>query len=80
MSPALKKRIGNNIKLLRISTEMHRSTLAKQIGIVPISLYNVEKGHTTLGIVNLIKLSGIFGISIDDLIKKDLKVQRVVVE
>ncbi len=59
---------------------MHRNTLAKKIGVVPITLYNAEKGHAALGVVNLIKISNIFGVSLDDLIKKDMKIQRIIVE
>ena len=64
----LNKKIGNNLRAIRISKSLTLVQGAKLIGINPSVLYNIEVGDRMLNISNLYKLSKAYGISMDKII------------
>ena len=65
--------LSKNIKYLREQTGMIQKDLAKFLGYkAKSSLCLIEKGESQLSIENLEKISDFFGVTMDQLVKKDL--------
>jgi len=64
--------IGQNIKYLRVKNKLSQQELADKLTVPRSSLSDYERGHTQVSIENLIKLSDIFDVTIDDLLKSNL--------
>jgi transcriptional regulator with XRE-family HTH domain len=64
--------IGQNIKYLRNKHKLSQQELADKLTVPRSSLSDYERGHTQVSIDNLIKLSEIFDVTIDDLLKSNL--------
>lgn len=64
--------LGANIKYLRNKLKFSQQDLADKLGVPRSSLSDYERGHTQVSIENLIKLSDIFNVKIDDLLRSNL--------
>lgn len=64
--------IGQNIKYLRRKHKMSQQVLSEKLGVPRSSLSDYEREHTQVSIENLIRLSDIFDVKIDDLVRKNL--------
>ena len=64
--------IGQNIKYLRNKNKLSQQELADKLSVPRSSLSDYERGHTQVSIENLIKLSDIFDVTIDELLKSNL--------
>ena len=64
--------LNNNVKYLRKRNNITQLELSKKLNISKMSLSNFEGGSVNTSLKVLDKLHQIFGISIDDLIYKDL--------
>lgn len=64
--------IGQNIKYLRNKHKYSQQELADKLSVPRSSLSDYERGHTQVSIEGLIRLSEIFDVSIDDLLKTNL--------
>lgn len=64
--------IGQNIKYLRNKHKYSQQELADKLAVPRSSLSDYERGHTQVSIEGLIRLSDIFDVSIDDLLKTNL--------
>ena len=62
------KKIGENIKNLRLENNMNLDELSSVTGIAKNNLINYELGKKQLNIKNLIIVSNYFKIKIDDLV------------
>jgi transcriptional regulator with XRE-family HTH domain len=64
--------LGANIKYLRNKNKLSQQELADKLSVPRSSLSDYERGHTQVSIENLIRLSDIFDVRIDDLVKTNL--------
>ena len=64
--------LGANIKYLRNKFKFSQQDLADKLGVPRSSLSDYERGHTQVSIENLIKLSDIFDVKIDNLLRSNL--------
>jgi transcriptional regulator with XRE-family HTH domain len=64
--------LGANIKYLRNKFKFSQQDLADKLGVPRSSLSDYERGHTQVSIENLIKLSDIFDVKIDHLLRSNL--------
>lgn len=64
--------IGQNIKYLRIKHKLSQQELSEKLSVPRSSLSDYERGHTQVSIDILIKLSDIFKVKIDDLLRSNL--------
>jgi len=64
--------IGQNIKYLRNKHKYSQQELADKLSVPRSSLSDYERGHTQVSIESLLKLSDIFGVTVDDLLKSNL--------
>jgi len=66
--------LGNNVKFLRKRSKLTQAELAAKLSITRSKINCIELGQTKSPTLNdLLKFSEIFGISIDNLIKADLR-------
>ena len=66
-----KTAMGQRIKSRRKELKLTQETAAEEIGVSVKHFSEVERGISGLSIENLIKLSNLFGVSIDYIIKGD---------
>ena len=59
------------LKRLRLANKMTLQQLGAMIGKTAISVSRYENGHRKPDITTLLKLSDIFGVTVDKLIKSD---------
>jgi transcriptional regulator with XRE-family HTH domain len=64
--------IGQNIKYLRKRHGLSQQELADQLAVLRSSVSDYERGHTQVSIESLIKISDIFNVSLDALLRKNL--------
>jgi transcriptional regulator with XRE-family HTH domain len=64
--------IGQNIKYLRVKNKLSQQELADKLNVPRSSLSDYERGHTQVNLENLLKLSSIFNVTIDNFIKTNL--------
>lgn len=64
--------LGQNIKYLRNKNKLSQQELSEKLGVPRSSLSDYERGHTQVGLDSLIKLSEIFDVKIDDLLKSNI--------
>lgn len=65
--------LADNIRLLRKQMNWSQEVLAAKVGLNRGNIASYEKGTAEPKICNLLKISQLFGISIIDLTKRDLK-------
>ena len=61
---------GHNFKYYRTVCNMTQRQVAKLLGIAQTNISNWENNHTRPEYENLVKLSSIYGVSIDQLLGK----------
>lgn len=64
--------ISDNLKYLRTRNQWSQQTLSETLDIPRTTLGDYERGKTEPNIAMLIKIAGVFDISLDDLLTKDL--------
>lgn len=64
--------LGQNIKYLRNKHKLSQQELSEQLGVPRSSLSDYERGYTQVGLDTLIRLSDIFDVKIDDLLKSNI--------
>lgn len=64
--------IGNQIKLHRAALNLSQDELAEQVYVTRQTLSNWENGKTYPDINSLLRLSGVFGVTLDELVKGDI--------
>jgi transcriptional regulator with XRE-family HTH domain len=64
--------LPRNLKFLRKHRKLRQEEMQEQVGFSRSTWSNYENGNTDPSIDNLIKISNFFGISLDDLVTKDL--------
>lgn len=74
-------KLRTNLKFLRDKHKLSQQELADTLGVPRSSLSDYERGHTQIGLEVLMKVSNIFQVSVDDLLKTnvshlDLEVAR----
>lgn len=69
-------RLGNQLQRLREAKNMSREELAQQINVSRQAVYKWENNKGYPDIQNLLRLSGIYETTIDELIKNDPTLQR----
>lgn len=62
----------NNVELLRKKNKLSQIKLAESLGVKRSTMSNYERGHTEPDIATLISISRYFGISIDDILLRNL--------
>jgi len=67
--------LGGNIRLLRKQKSWSQEELAMKVGLNRGNIASYEKGMAEPKICNLLKISQLFGVSIIDLTKRDLREQ-----
>jgi transcriptional regulator with XRE-family HTH domain len=65
--------LQQNLRLLRKRMKMSQEELASRVGLNRGNIASYENGSAEPKICNLLKLSGLFGVSIIDLTQKDLQ-------
>ena len=66
------KNIGSNIRLKRKQKGMTIDELAEEVGMSPGYLGLLERGQRGTSMSNLVKISDLFGITMEQLIRYDL--------
>lgn len=69
--------LGQNIRYLRNKKQLSQQELADMLSVPRSSLSDYERGHTEPDIERLIKLSEIFSVSLDDLIRTNVSHQEL---
>ncbi|MBK8516912.1 MAG: helix-turn-helix domain-containing protein [Saprospiraceae bacterium] len=64
--------LGQNIKYLRNKNKLSQQELSEKLSVPRSSLSDYEREHTQVGIDTLIKLSDIFDVRIDDMVRTNL--------
>ncbi|SFM12736.1 helix-turn-helix transcriptional regulator [Salibacterium qingdaonense] len=67
---------GTKLKQLRMEQEWTQNELAEELNVTRQAVYKWETNKGYPDIQTLIKISGIFEVTIDDLIKNDKKLQN----
>lgn len=69
------KKIGENIRLIRMAKGTSQIKLARSLDISQTHMSNIENGNTGLSLTTAIKISRYLGCSIDELVygKKEVK-------
>ena len=65
--------LSQNLKYLRKKNNISQQALADKIGMSRSSIGDYERGRTEPDIDTLIKIVDYFDVSVDDLLRKDLK-------
>ncbi|MDM5250986.1 MULTISPECIES: helix-turn-helix transcriptional regulator [unclassified Lysinibacillus] len=68
--------IGQKIKQLRSRENLSQEQLANKLNLSSQAISNWERGKSFPDIMNIISLSDIFGVSLDDLLKDDVELQE----
>jgi len=64
--------IAQNIKYLRKKSKLSQQELATQLDVARTTMGDYERGHTEPNIDTLVRLSDIFCVKLDQLLKEDL--------
>lgn len=67
---------GEKLKAARVRSGMTQDTVAKQIGVSRQSLSNWENDRTYPDLASVLKLSDLYGLSLDDLLREDMELRR----
>jgi len=73
------KRLGQRIKALRESAGMNQQQLSERLGLPRVSISQIENGERDICADELVGLSGIFSVSVDNLLNLE-KEPRVIIE
>ena len=67
---------GEKLKDARLRTELTQEAVAKEIGVSRQSLSNWENDRTYPDLASVLKLSDLYGLSLDDLLREDMELRR----
>lgn len=62
------KKIGNNIKIMRITQGVSQIKMAKSLGLSQTHMSNIENGNIGLSLVSAIQIGQFLGCTIDELV------------
>ena len=68
--------LNQRIRLLRQARNMSQVELANRLGVTKQSVSNWENGRTYPDLQSLLRLSDLFGLSLDELIKGDIETMK----
>ncbi len=68
--------IGQKLKDKRTALDLSQEQLAEQLGVTRQTVANWEKGKTYPDISSVMKLSDLYGVSLDELLKEDADMKR----
>lgn len=69
-------KFGEKLKDARMKAGMTQETAARQIGVSRQSLSNWENDRTYPDLASVLKLSDLYGLSLDDLLREDMELRR----
>ena len=69
-------KFGEKLKQGRLRADMTQEAVARRIGVSRQSLSNWENDRTYPDLASVIKLSDLYGISLDELLREDLELRR----
>jgi len=69
-------KFGEKLRNARIRINMTQEAVAKQIGVSRQSLSNWENDRTYPDLASVLKLSDLYGLSLDDLLRQDMELRR----
>jgi len=69
-------KFGEKLKNARIRIDMTQEAVAKTIGVSRQSLSNWENDRTYPDLASVLKLSDLYGLSLDDLLRADMDIRR----
>jgi len=69
-------KFGEKLRNARIRIDMTQEAVAKQIGVSRQSLSNWENDRTYPDLASVLKLSDLYGLSLDDLLREDMDLRR----
>ena len=72
--------IGQKLKEKRTALGLSQEQLAEQLGITRQTVANWEKGKTSPDIASVQKLSALYSVSLDELLKEDTSMRKHVEE
>ncbi|HLD36314.1 MAG TPA: type II toxin-antitoxin system antitoxin SocA domain-containing protein [Planctomycetota bacterium] len=74
------KRLGQRIKALRESAGMNQQQLSERLGLPRVSISQIENGERDVCADELVGLSGIFSVSVDNLLNLEKEPQVIIEE
>ncbi len=69
-------KFGEKLKSARIKADLTQEAVAKRIGVSRQSLSNWENDRTYPDLASVLKLSDLYGLSLDDLLREDMELRR----
>lgn len=69
-------KFGERLKQARIRSDMAQEAVIKQIGVTRQSLSNWENDRTYPDLASVVKLSDLYQVSLDDLLREDMELRR----
>ena len=69
-------KFGEKLKDARLRKELTQEAVAKEIGVSRQSLSNWENDRTYPDLASVLKLSDLYGLSLDDLLRHDMELRR----
>ena len=69
-------KFGEKLKAARTRADLTQEAVAKQIGVSRQSLSNWENDRTYPDLASVLKLSDLYGLSLDDLLREDMELRR----
>lgn len=69
-------KFGEKLKAARLKADLTQEAVAKQIGVSRQSLSNWENDRTYPDLASVLKLSDLYGLSLDDLLREDMELRR----
>ena len=65
----ISKKLGNNLKRIRLAKGMSQGDLAKILGLHPTYISSIERGVRNMSLKNIEKLAKALGVSIKNLVE-----------
>ena len=69
-------KFGEKLKQARTRADLTQEAVAKQVGVSRQSLSNWENDRTYPDLASVLKLSDLYGLSLDDLLREDMELRR----
>ena len=66
--------IGSRLKGLRMEAGFTQAEVAKELGVTPVMVLQIERGTKQLSLLNADKLAKLYGCTKDDMLGKEDKV------
>lgn len=71
----MQNNFSKNLKVLREASCMKLKEIYEQTGITRETIRDYEKGRTYPTLCNLVKLAGLFGVSLDEIVFYELELK-----